>query len=393
MAKQGRVSIFEEQKRNKPTVERLAGDLLEGEMREGMLDLQAFLRGSRMTPQWYATDSFRSSYKGKPVVRLQIGRGDRFERNSVFILIYFAGVAETNEFGEYLLSNPEARELFFSNVDYCRRCSHCAPGGRIAVLGRTLENVCVNPGLRFTNPSRQEFEYIKQLVALRKEYLATQNAPNEQFQRRVREAWQSLTAAPAPADPWQVGSSHGRNHMAYLEGSEGTTGYRVWSWRREPFVVAGYTAVLPPGGQEKGFWDGVVSDGRLERLAASSSVQAWVLGLGSWDPECEPHGWRYTICLEETEYTDFSSLTREEGFFRKEIGASEWLCFETAFGTFPVRFWKRDPYRMLEKLGYAFHTGPGDYSIGLHFEGYPPGFVPEPGSPMEFWITVAKAEQ
>jgi hypothetical protein len=393
MAKKGQVSVFEEQKKHKPTAEGLAEDLLDGEMQEGMLDLLSFLNRSRLKPQWYATGSFKSSCKGKPVVRIQIGHGGERRRNSVFVLVYFAGVAETEQFGEYLLGNREAKELFFGNVDYCRHCSRCAPGRTITVLGRTLENVCHNYSLRFTDPGRRQFEHIGKLVGLRKQFIARQNARNRDFRQRVREAWQSLVVAPAPTHPWRVGSNTGRSHITYLERSEEITGYRVWVWRREPFVVAGYTAVLPPGADVKAFWDGVVSDGRLERLAGASSVQAWVLGLGSWDPECEPNGMRYTIGLEETADTDFSSLAREEGFFRKEIGASEWLCFETEYGTFPERFWRHDPYRMMGKLDYAFHAGPGDYSVGLHFDAYPPGFFPEKGSPMEFWITVVKAGQ
>ncbi len=60
------------------------------------------------------------------------------------------------------------------------------------------------------------------------------------------------------------------------------------------------------------------------------------------------------------------------------------------------RFWKDNPYRMMGPLGYQFHTGAeGDYSLGLHFEAYPPGFSFGVGSgkstAMEFWITVVKA--
>jgi hypothetical protein len=48
---------------------------------------------------------------------------------------------------------------------------------------------------------------------------------------------------------------------------------------------------------------------------------------------------------------------------------------------------------MMTKLGYKFHTGKeGDYSVGLHFDAYPPytSFPLERKSVMEFWITVIK---
>ncbi len=48
---------------------------------------------------------------------------------------------------------------------------------------------------------------------------------------------------------------------------------------------------------------------------------------------------------------------------------------------------------MMGPLGYQFHTAPGDYSIGLHIEAYPPGFSfgSSVNTAMEFWITVVKS--
>ncbi len=171
MAKKGRVSIFKAQKMMKPTVEELIEELFDGEMKDAMYDLQSFLIRSRMKPQWYATGSFKSTCKGRPVLRLQIGRGDQLKRNYVFMLVYFAGVAETEEFNEYLLHDPEIKEVFFDNIHYCGHCSSCAPGKNIVVLGSQLENVCINFSIRFTNPSKQQCENIKKLIALRKDHI------------------------------------------------------------------------------------------------------------------------------------------------------------------------------------------------------------------------------
>ena len=80
--------------------------------------------------------------------------------------------------------------------------------------------------------------------------------------------------------------------MEYLEKSEEITGYRVKIRKREAFNVAGYTIIVPPGpGKEiRQFWKDVITDGRLDKLTKASSIQPWVLGLGSWDPECEKGG-------------------------------------------------------------------------------------------------------
>ena len=183
--------------------------------------------------------------------------------------------------------------------------------------------------------------------------------------------------------------------MEYLEKSEEITGYRVKIRKRDAFNVTGYTIIVPPplnGTIIREFWNDIVADGRLDKLTKASSVRPWVLGLGSWDPECEKHGHRYTICIEETEHTDFSCLSKEYRLFTKEIGASDWMCFEMTEKEYFERLWRDNPYKMMKKLGYQFHTKEGDYSVGLHFDAYPPylSFPLEGNSLMEFWITVVK---
>ncbi len=186
--------------------------------------------------------------------------------------------------------------------------------------------------------------------------------------------------------------------MIYVEGSEQITGYKVKLMSRGPFRVTGYTLVAPPGKRGAAMvprlWDEVIADGRLARLSAASSVPTPIFGLGSWDPECPKGGQRYTICIEETDKTDFTGLAAEFSLFTKQIGASDWLCFETSLGkAYPDRFWRDNPYKMMGPLGYRFKTGEGDYSIGLHIEAYPPGFSfgSDRNTAMEFWITVEKA--
>ena len=181
-----------------------------------------------------------------------------------------------------------------------------------------------------------------------------------------------------------------------LHNSEELVGYRVRIWTRDAFRVAGYTRIFPPGRKgENGvsrFWDEALADGRVERLIGASSVPTCTLGLGSWDPECPKSGMRYTICIEETEHTDLAPLAATGDLFTKQIGASDWMCFETTFGHYMGRFWKDNPYKMMGPLGYEFHGAP-DFSLGLHFEAYPPGFGGGDHETIEFWISVAKSRQ
>ncbi len=183
----------------------------------------------------------------------------------------------------------------------------------------------------------------------------------------------------------------------YLPGSEEIVGYKVKIWTREAFQVAGFTILVPAGRKGKdmvpNFYSEFVADGRMASLRAASTVQPWVLGLGSWDPECEQHGFRYTICIEETEHTDFTPLAQEYSLFHKPIGASDWMCFELNMQRYE-QLWKDNPYKMMGKLGYEFHGTP-DYSLGLHFDAYPPSYRfaldHDIQQPMEFWISVKKS--
>jgi hypothetical protein len=64
------------------------------------------------------------------------------------------------------------------------------------------------------------------------------------------------------------------------------------------------------------------------------------------------------------------------------------MCFEMIQSIYDERFWKDNPYRMMPKLGYQFHTG--NYDVGLHFDAYPPYYDQVSNPAMEFWITVVK---
>jgi hypothetical protein len=178
--------------------------------------------------------------------------------------------------------------------------------------------------------------------------------------------------------------------MSYIEDSQAATGYRVKLMHKPAFKVTGFTLIVPPksAGIVPAFWDELLSDGRVEKLRAAAPTSPWVLGLGSWDPACEKHGSRYTICIEETEWTDFTGLAQDYPLFTTPIGESDWMCFEMTQPRFFERFWRDNPYKMLKKLGYQFHTREGDFSVGLHFDAYPPGYDPQENPLMEFWITV-----
>ncbi len=175
--------------------------------------------------------------------------------------------------------------------------------------------------------------------------------------------------------------------VEYLEGSERTVGYRTKIRRKKAFQVTGYTLIVPPKAEGQlipRFVGELMADGSLEALAKAAPVRPWVLGLGSWDPECEPGGQRYTVCIEETEGADLGRLSTKHPLHTQRFEACEWMCFEMT----DKQLWRDDPYTMLRKLGYRFHL-----RVGVHFDAFPPEFDKERNPAVELWISVAKASE
>ena len=176
--------------------------------------------------------------------------------------------------------------------------------------------------------------------------------------------------------------------VTYLERSEEITGYRVTIMPKPAFQVTGYTIIVPPQDDTQmipRFVDDVMADGRLEALKKASAVGPWILGLGSWDEQCQPSGMRYTVCIEETEHTDFRRLAEQYPLYTQRFEACDWMCFELTRERYDAQFWKDDPYKMLRALGYRFHI-----RVGVHFDAVPPDHDEQTNPGIEFWISVAK---
>ena len=177
--------------------------------------------------------------------------------------------------------------------------------------------------------------------------------------------------------------------VMYLERSRGITGYRVGIMRKPAFRVIGYSKVIPPNSETEmvpRVVGELTADGSLDVLRKATSATSWILGLGSWDEECQPGGMRYTMCIEETELTDLSRIARRHPVHTQRFEACEWMCFEVPRERFiSGAFWKDDPYRMLRALGYRFHL-----RVGVHFDASPPDHDEASNWGMEFWISVAR---
>jgi len=155
------MSIVANEKTEKPELEQLV-DLLPSNLKENMNVFIGACKERRMTPRWYATNSFNIKYKGKVVFRFRI-----FEEGIVDI--YFT-VANKADLDEVLSGLPDRmREFYFMNL---RPCLHCNPthgnGRKINILGNEYF-VCAEPEIFIKNPTKEQIGYLIDFIDVRRE--------------------------------------------------------------------------------------------------------------------------------------------------------------------------------------------------------------------------------
>lgn len=172
MAKKGELSLFETQKKTKPTPEELCDRFLtDDELHDGMTRLLALCKNLRMSPGWYATNSFKCVCKGKPVLSFRIGEGRRAVENRLEIMVY---TAEREKINEFLSRLPEDAKIdCIKSLKHCIRCAGCAPGWNVDILG-TVHNLCFKGhNLVFLNPTAEQFAISEKFILFRREYIKT----------------------------------------------------------------------------------------------------------------------------------------------------------------------------------------------------------------------------
>ena len=174
MAKKGKLSNFETQKSNKPTIEAVVEQLLDGDGKKDFIQFLDWLKQEKIRLQWGSTNSFNANYKSKRVARIEIGRGGKNEINHVSIIIH---TAERDKFDGYLEGQTdEIVSIFMKSISkICNECGNCAPGKTFDMSGKHYERVCFDGlgshGLRYINPDAGQVETVKKLMNARKDYI------------------------------------------------------------------------------------------------------------------------------------------------------------------------------------------------------------------------------
>jgi hypothetical protein len=168
-----RVSAYQDQMNSKPRIDDLISKNLQGEPKAESQDFIEFIKAQKMTPQWYAADSFSVSYKNKRVCIIKIHDG------AWWIWSY---TRYDEAFNASLTSEIAGiKELVMNNLVFCCRCGQCAPGEDVHLLGNSLHGVCRMPVIRFENPDHDTVNYAKRLVTLRRHAIANNEVPKVSY--------------------------------------------------------------------------------------------------------------------------------------------------------------------------------------------------------------------
>lgn len=160
---------YEEQKKQKPSIDLLTEQLLKDELKEEALDFIAFLRENKLSPQWGAKNSFNTSYKTRRVCIVKINE------DSLDIRVNTQYDGDFNAcFGG---DSERIKDYLLGQATFCMACGTCKPGIDMELLGREYKNLCFNPVIRFENPDRELLELAKRLVLERKKAIAEGRAP------------------------------------------------------------------------------------------------------------------------------------------------------------------------------------------------------------------------
>ena len=134
-----------------------------------------------------------------------------------------------------------------------------------------------------------------------------------------------------------------------LVGSKEKCGFKTSIITKNKFRIVGFTQIISGDVSVDGFIEDASNDGRMDILNKLRKPSAPILGFSSHDLDSQLRGgWRYTICLAESDITDIDTLMQHNPYVEK-IDTSRWLIFEYTKG---IEF---DDHAIAPKLGYVWN--------------------------------------
>jgi len=134
-----------------------------------------------------------------------------------------------------------------------------------------------------------------------------------------------------------------------IPGSKEKCGFKASIVTKNKFRIMGFTKIMSGDASTDRFIEEIRKDGRLDTLNKYKKPGAPILGFGSHDMDSQIRGgWRYTICLAESDITDVQAFMQHSLYVEK-IDASRWLIFEYTKGD------EFDDHAIAPKLGYTWN--------------------------------------
>jgi hypothetical protein len=158
--------------------------------------------------------------------------------------------------------------------------------------------------------------------------------------------------------------------------------YRTVCQECPAFTITGVSSITASGGE---LFDAVRREGRWEALRRLGGDDATIYGVASFDKAGSQGAYRYTLGVKDAVATP-DELLGGEALFSLSIRQAGWLVFELDdFAAQWGKFWRDDPYRLVQELGWVY-----DARVGLHIDVFPPTFVTE-HDPVAFMMPVKRA--
>jgi hypothetical protein len=150
---------------------------------------------------------------------------------------------------------------------------------------------------------------------------------------------------------------------------------------KQPFDLVGFTKIVISGGEQ---YDEVRKSNRWDILRQIGGADKTIYGIASFDKECTKDHYRYTLAVQKPgDLAKFPDYERQ--LFPFHVKQSSWCVFTLEhFVRQYGNFWEANPYKMIEKLGFAFNT-----QLNFHLDVYPEAYVTD-DDPMEFWMPIKK---
>lgn len=151
-----------EQKELKPTYEQLSSLLISGDVKYNMDELIGYLKAIKLTPKWYATNAYNVKYKGKIIFRFSMGSNNH-------VSLFFT-VANKDDLSNVISTlSDDMQTFYFKNLRQCTECNPVHGGGKKVKILNAVYACCAEPEMRINNPTKEDVQYLKRFVPVRKE--------------------------------------------------------------------------------------------------------------------------------------------------------------------------------------------------------------------------------